>query len=1096
MNRREKVKDLVEVRSFIHLQDFNADPRLTIGSYHFTDATADLMGTWIDRIADLKAGRGSAFALAGLRGVGKSHFLAVLSSLASRPEDRSLITDPHILSRLSNLSKRPIPVVSVRRGSSETLMSELRSAISEAFSVNPNDLSDSLNDLLLKAYDLANGSRLIIFIDTEFGRESRVDRDDGRLLGEIADAARNIGILVGIALDDDVSGADGPNSSIAGSYHIDFLDEEHLYKIVGRHIFPKNDSMLPILKDIYLRYQAGIPGFRWSEQRFVPLYPLHPATLEISPLVRLFMQDFALLGFASEAGAKIMGRPADSLIGLDEMFRKVESNLRKAPQLESAFDFFDQLDTEIVQKSPVEFRLKARLILEGLFLLSLDGRGASAATIAASMMVFDEQDPKEGVRQVEELLSRFASEVPNTILVTHDRGSAPKFCLKIGIDDGLEEAIDLRRSSVTDDEVWTTLLQQISERFPEIQSVENKVAMMSGVTVEWRGGLRRGEVVWNQAVSESVGDHSDLCDWTITLSRSDRVTSEKPGPLECSLLWETAQLSAEEIDTISRYFVLKSHQDIRQKFGEDAAVTTHLLAASVDRISQRIFFDDAFLSLGDLRFPMQHVIEATHNLAHLFTKALTPVFDHLYPQHPYFLQSLGLKEVSHLTVNFFGRSDPHSPQTQNLAQLLAEPLGLSEKTSEGYLPATADLLKEIEVVRQSFGNWSGDGTLDLRLLTSRFKLSPIGLTREAQQLILTALVANREIDFVTTTGNRINHRSLDLQIIWDDVIGVARPAMEKYSRAQLVSWLQILTGDEDITSLDEARFKEKIDDGLSNWQSAWLDGKVLDNYEALSEASLNAASWRTASGIQRSLGAVAAMIDSYLQGNVTLNSCLESIADLFLGSQPEFHRKNEGLESLDEFINKAKVLEIARRYLSEADLTEDTMVERSRQTLIYLLERPSSEGDTKASVAAWEQFHRTYKSYYAARHEEALALDRLEAVRRINDSAEWQQFELYSSLSAFDPRTKAEIESLFSQMRDNTCSSMVTECLEIHPYCCCGFRLRDMSRVANVPTELRSLIAEGISSSMKTIDKPLSNNPASNRDAVLVLSASLAGFKA
>ena len=45
--------------------------------------------------------------------------------------------------------------------------------------------------------------------------------------------------------------------------------------------------------------------------------------------------------------------------------------------------------------------------------------------------------------------------------------------------------------------------------------------------------------------------------------------------------------------------------------------------------------------------------------------------------------------------------------------------------------------------------------------------------REAQHLVLTALVANRQIEFVTTKGDRINRRSLDLKIIWDDIEGIA-----------------------------------------------------------------------------------------------------------------------------------------------------------------------------------------------------------------------------------------------------------------------------------------------------------------------------------
>jgi hypothetical protein len=65
--------------------------------------------------------------------------------------------------------------------------------------------------------------------------------------------------------------------------------------------------------------------------------------------------------------------------------------------------------------------------------------------------------------------------------------------------------------------------------------------------------------------------------------------------------------------------------------------------------------------------------------------------------------------------------------------------------------------------------------------TTNSKQPPFGLAREAQHLILTALVAQRRIEFVTTKGDRINRRSLDLKIIWDDIEGVTKPSSVLYA---------------------------------------------------------------------------------------------------------------------------------------------------------------------------------------------------------------------------------------------------------------------------------------------------------------------------
>src|SRR5947209_8771520 len=102
----EKVKDIVEIRPYASLHDFAADPAQTVSGYHFTDITADLMAKWLDHMAEIRPGQGKALALAGFRGVGKSHFLAALGALVSHSELRSRLEDSHVSSSSHRLGRR------------------------------------------------------------------------------------------------------------------------------------------------------------------------------------------------------------------------------------------------------------------------------------------------------------------------------------------------------------------------------------------------------------------------------------------------------------------------------------------------------------------------------------------------------------------------------------------------------------------------------------------------------------------------------------------------------------------------------------------------------------------------------------------------------------------------------------------------------------------------------------------------------------------------------------------------------------------------------------------------------------------------------
>jgi len=188
----EKVRDIVEVRPFPHLTDFAADPVSTLAGYHFTDITSDLMGKWLDRFASVRPQGGAAVALAGFRGVGKSHFLATLGAIIAQPELRQKISDLHVAASSERLGRRHAPVVFVRRGAGATLFQEFKSALIELYgdAIDPSFVS--ARELLSKAAACAGDTPLVLIIDTALDRGARVDRDDGAFLSEVADIGKEL----------------------------------------------------------------------------------------------------------------------------------------------------------------------------------------------------------------------------------------------------------------------------------------------------------------------------------------------------------------------------------------------------------------------------------------------------------------------------------------------------------------------------------------------------------------------------------------------------------------------------------------------------------------------------------------------------------------------------------------------------------------------------------------------------------------------------------------------------------------------------------------------------------------------------------------
>ncbi len=407
---QDKIKDLVEPQSFEQIGNLAADPARALAAYRFTDVTSDLLARWLDALSGLPRGQGAAYALAGARGVGKSHTLAVFGALAGSERLRSGVSDAHVATSARRLAGRRYAVVRVERGSRVSLAEEMADAFAQVFGGDDAQWGHDPAGMLAVAASRALDETLVVLIDTAFNRPARVRRDDGPLLAELAITSAGVNAFVALALDDDIEGADGANVALSGTYRIDYLDPENLYRVVEQFVLRKKPQGRAALRDIYNGLRANVQGFNWSEARFASLYPVHPLVADVAASVRLYVSTFAFLPFAAGVAARAAARPALSLVLLDEVFDGTEGELRQANELREAFDSYDHLVTQSIGQMPVMQRHQARLILKSLFVLSLDGRGATAAELCAALLLMDDDSTSGAAVQVEETLARFADE--------------------------------------------------------------------------------------------------------------------------------------------------------------------------------------------------------------------------------------------------------------------------------------------------------------------------------------------------------------------------------------------------------------------------------------------------------------------------------------------------------------------------------------------------------------------------------------------------------------------------------------------------------------------------------------------------------------
>jgi hypothetical protein len=1080
----EKVKDFIEPQAFDDLPDFSVDPARALAAYRFTDATSDLLARWLDALANLPRGSGTARALAGLRGVGKSHTLTVFSAIAAFPSLRATVADAHVAASARRLQGRRYVAVRVERGTRPTLAEEIAAALSATFGGDETQWGTDPAAMLAIAASRAGDATLVLVVDTKFGRAARVGRDDGPVLGEMTSAAQHASIFIALALDDDIAGADGVNVAIAGAYQIDYLDPEHLYRVADLYIMQKRAQARAALHDIYMRLRASVPGFNWSEPRFAAVYPVHPLVADVAAAVRLYVPSFAFLPFAAAATARALTRPALSLVVLDEVFDRVEQDLRKAEDLQEAFAAYDQLATQVIPQLPVMQRLQAKLVLKGLLILSLDGRGATARELCAAMLFYDETGSQMAHQRAEQMLASFADAAPRNALPRSVDAGETRYRFNIGAAAGFDAALAEKVAALPiSDAVITSLLSRSARiHFADWPFTDDPArGRTAELPIKWRGTERYGHLRWvdqstlaNLTASGTTEDEH-LFDWQVAVL-APGVTFDNSPLAPGSAIWQPAPLTEQERDVLRRLAALRADATLLARFGETARAAESLHAAHAERIWARIYIDDGEFITHLGRASFTAAARGTRQLTEALGHALAPVMTARYREHPIFAEALGESEVTHLIGALFSGANMGEPGLQRMIQIFAAPLGLAAMRGSVCTFDIGDEIlsrgwtKEVMMLAEA----ASGGVVPIEEVYSRLRREPYGLLREAQHLIIAALVAQRRLEIVTADGARIGRSALHGPINWGTITGLCRSTVILHSAEELTEWARRLTRQASLPAIADPAAREAVRAALIEWLKTWRAQDLARRADNLPDEVLTTRVAELAAAVKKSFGAAAEAIEAAVSENVSLEEALQRVADAFNDSPEIFARRAEQLGALADFTGELPEWLRARDYLAMAEPTAIPAIEEARRELLEMLDDIHSIFDASLRErfkALWREFKAAYVDHYVAAHDRAMseASDR-RALDRATSSDQWREFEMISlGISLVNRRYWEEAKRLLERAQRARCELPVRQLLAERPFCNCSFRLTHAISYESVSLELEDLVNRGMAAYRRTL---------------------------
>ncbi|MBA3440012.1 MAG: hypothetical protein H0T92_09120, partial [Pyrinomonadaceae bacterium] len=1049
--------------------------------------------------------------------VGKSHTLVAFGALAASSELRSTISDAHVAASARRIADRRCKVLRVERGTRATLVEEVAAAFTEMFGGDEAQWGSQLPQMLAIAASRLGDVTLVLIIDTAYGRNARVARNDGPLLSELAQTAGQLNVFVALALDDDISGADKGNVALTGTFQIDYLDEEHLYRVADLFLLRKTPQARNALHDIYLSLRAAVPGFNWSEPRFAAVYPVHPLVADTTAAVRLYVPAFAFLPFAAAASMRAVGRPALSLVLLDEVFDTAESDLRKDPNLKSAFAAYDELTIKGAAQLPVMQRLEAKLVLKALFILSLDGRGASGRELCAALLLSDEADPNLIVQRIEGMLTLLTQSAPPGALQKSQDSTEARFRLPVSSSAQFDSALARSAERLPDaDSATNDLLRTIARgRFNDWSLVDEGDAkqIAADLYIPWRGQKRRGRLLWHPVdtqlapVSDPLhnpphdpphGDYQTDCQITVLAPKgvgngaaTEAVENRQASPLNLpqaslmlggaqpnepiSIVWQPAALTVEETGDLRRLVALRTDQSLWAEFDETARAAIAKLAAQAERIWTRIYVDDGVLITGATRWAWTDEARRAVTLSDALAVICAELFEQRYPQHPLFKRTLSEPEVASLVNGFFGGAQTTEASVQELAEGFAAPLGLAKLRGDAWTPETGDEVLERPWAREVLALTdaaSGD-VVPLDQIYRALGQAPYGLLSEAQRLVLAALVAQRRIELVTSTGDHISRPALDRSVRWKDVTGVCRAAAILHNHEELTAWARLLTGRATLVPVADSAARETVREALAEWLEAWRERAVLRRFDQMPDEALTTRVWNLAARVRRQFGATADAVEAALIETIPLEEGLQRVADAFLDSPEAFMHGTQQLAELTHFISGLDERQRARAYLASAEPTIVEQIESARRELLQITDDPHSLFDVEQCRRfdlLWGEFKTRYVEHYAELHDRAVNSESYtDALSALLASDGWQEFEALSGLTILNRQAWMRAEELLKRASLTNCDLPVRQLLAERPQCFCSFRLTRADQSVRTAQKLEETMELGRTAYRRTL---------------------------
>ena len=334
----------------------------------------------------------------GNYGTGKSHLLAFISLILSKPELIEYIQSEKVKNEFRNLNrdflviKYELPAIKhkslasiffyrVKKQLKENYGIELRSIDLEK---DEKDSKELVEEILLKIKEKYPTSGLIVIFD-EFSdfikQKSNVDRQfDLMFAKQLAECSIDSDFILMISMQEHIFSNPEfmDNAELISRIDKRFLKinitSENVEDIIANRIVKKNPNQIQELKKLFESLKSRFSNLSLEEERYIQLFPVHPYIIEIFSKLPYF-ENRSILQFVSYEISKILDNEFPSFVTFDLIYDEMieaDHNVKNHPDVKPVVEIVNSLEN-IISRIKSSYRDRGLKLVKSLAVLNLIG---------------------------------------------------------------------------------------------------------------------------------------------------------------------------------------------------------------------------------------------------------------------------------------------------------------------------------------------------------------------------------------------------------------------------------------------------------------------------------------------------------------------------------------------------------------------------------------------------------------------------------------------------------------------------------------------------------------------------------------------------